>query len=766
MKKLAAKSGLLLAVICLLTGLAPVDYAQSVTNISTIPSGVYYSVDGVIFNHPTSFVWPTGSVHTLYIAPVQTDVLGTTQWTLVNWATGSTVFPQNPLIITADPSITEFHAVVAVAYALSLLYFPCSDPSGCAASSPGTVYVNSAAYTSNAIIFMPVGTQASLQAAPAPGHLFLGWEPGLNQVTQGFLDTVTLNAPVQVSPRFQQAREIDLSTIPAGLQVLADGLPTPTPATLYWGWDSSHTVAPVSPQTDSHGLHWIFSSWSDGGASTHAYTVAELLTPTGLSATYVQGEAVSILTSPAGLPISVDGRTNWPTYNFVWGIGEVHQLTAPAQATDAQGRTWSFVSWSNGALAAQSFTVPTASLNTGVTLTANYAPMGQLTLNSVPSGLTLQVDGVGCQTPCNILRASGAQVKVSAPTSVPLAAGSRADFLGWSDGATGDHTITLNAQPVVLQANYHIMNQLTLASNPAGDVTWQVQPSSADGFYDSQSVVQVGVTALAGFKFQQWAGDLSGTAPSGTVSMNVPRSVTAVLARAPFIAVTGIANAAATTPQSGIAPGSIASIYGGSLSPTTALGPTSPLTQTLAGVTVTAGDSLFPLFFVSPTQINFLLPPNFPIGPATLTVSVTGQADLQANFTVVRNAPGLFQQMVNGQAFAIALHEDGSMVTTNSPAQSGELLTMFGTGFGPTNPPTPEGLALPAQPAFQVTDPATVTIGAATVISPDSVVAAPGRVGVNEVQFRLGSGAPTGTNASLNITVNGQSSNTVLLPIQ
>ena len=106
------------------------------------------------------------------------------------------------------------------------------------------------------------------------------------------------------------------------------------------------------------------------------------------------------------------------------------------------------------------------------------------------------------------------------------------------------------------------------------------------------------------------------------------------------------------------------------------------------------------------------------------------------------------------------------MVTTNSPAQSGELLTMFGTGFGPTNPPTPEGLALPAQPAFQVTDPATVTIGAATVISPDSVVAAPGRVGVNEVQFRLGSGAPTGMNAPMYLTVNGQNSNTVLLPVQ
>jgi len=768
MKKLAVKSGLFLALICLLMGLAPIGLAQnqgSVTKVYTVPDGVYYTVDGQYFNHATSFVWPTGSKHTLQVAPVQTDLAGTTQWAFTNWASGNTAFTQNPLIITADPSITEFHAVLTVAYGLSLVYFPCSDANSCAAS-PGTIFVNGTPYTSNATIFFAPGGQALLQAQPNPGHIFLGWGAGLDQVSQGFLDTVTVNSPVSVYPRFQQTRPIDISTVPAGLQILADGVPVYTPATLEWGWDTTHTVSPVSPQADPHGLRWAFSSWSDGGASTHAYTVADFVSDASLTATYVRAETVTVATSPPGLAITVDGRSNWPSNNFVWGVGEIHQLSAPGQTTDAQGRAWSFVSWSNGGSQSQAFTVPAASVDSGMVLTATYAPMGQLTVHSVPSGLTLQVDGSACQTPCQILRSLGTQVKVSAPASVPLGPGSRADFLNWSDGAKGDHTITLNAQPVVLVADYHVLNQLTLVSVPAYGVTWQVQPLSADGFYDSQSLVQVGVTALPGYKFLQWAGDLSGTAPSGTVSMNVPRTVTAQLARVPFIAVTGIVNAAAATPQPGVAPGSIVSIYGGSLSTSTALGPASPLVQTLANVTVTAGDQVFPLFFVSPTQINFLLPPNFPLGAATLTVSVPGQADLQSSFTVVRNAPGLFQQLLNGQAFAIALHEDGTMVTTASPAKSTELLTLFGTGFGPTNPPTPEGFALPAQPAYPITDPATVTIGDATVISPDSVVAAPGRVGVDEVQFRLGSGAPTGINAPMHLTINGQDSNTVLLPVE
>ena len=135
------------------------------------------------------------------------------------------------------------------------------------------------------------------------------------------------------------------------------------------------------------------------------------------------------------------------------------------------------------------------------------------------------------------------------------------------------------------------------------------------------------------------------------------------------------------------------------------------MAQSLGGVTVTSGDRILPLFFVSPTQINFLLPADFPVGPAGLTLSASGQADLRAAFTVVRNAPGLFQQTVDGLSFALAVHEDGSTVSLAAPAKSGELLTVYGTGFGPTDRLRPAGFAIPAQPPFQVTDLVNVSIG-------------------------------------------------------
>jgi uncharacterized protein (TIGR03437 family) len=155
------------------------------------------------------------------------------------------------------------------------------------------------------------------------------------------------------------------------------------------------------------------------------------------------------------------------------------------------------------------------------------------------------------------------------------------------------------------------------------------------------------------------------------------------------------------------------------------------------------------------------------LGSQTLTVSAQGQPDVNASFTVVRDAPGLFEQAVSGQtqSFAVAMHEDGSAVTLASPARRGELLTVYGTGFGPTGPVRPVGFAVPQTPPFVLLDAASVLVGTA-VIPAENAFAAPGSVAVDAVQFRLGDGAPSATNAPLRLGINGQQSNTVLLPVQ
>jgi uncharacterized protein (TIGR03437 family) len=318
---------------------------------------------------------------------------------------------------------------------------------------------------------------------------------------------------------------------------------------------------------------------------------------------------------------------------------------------------------------------------------------------------------------------------------------------------------------VAICANYQTMNLLATAAIPAGSASWSVQPGSPDGYYASQTTVNISVTAQPGYRFHGWSGDLSGSFPSGAVAMSAPRTVTALFDAVATIAPTGVQNGAGSTPQPGVAPGSVISIFGSNLASAAATGPSSPLPQTLSGTVVQTASRMLPLFFVSPGQIYAELPADLPLGAQTLTVSAQGQPNVNASFTVVRDAPGLFEQAVNGQTFAVAMHEDGSAVTLASPAGHGELLTVYGTGFGPTNPVRPVGFAVPQTPPFVLLDAASVLVGGA-VIPAENAFAEPGSVAVDVVQFRLGDGAPTATNAPLRVNINGQQSNSVLLPVQ
>jgi uncharacterized protein (TIGR03437 family) len=626
--------------------------------------------------------------------------------------------------------------------------------------------VNGAPVAFSQDIYFSANQTVVLTAIPNPGYVFVGWGPASNQVINGFQDTVTLNSPTEVYPKFQVARKINFATVPDGLQVLADRTPVFAPIALDWGWDTVHTIGPVSPQQDKFNKYWVFSKWSDSGAPNHAYTVGQSNLPDTLTATYVAAAPVTVLTQPPGLRVKVDGAFgNVLNPNFyTWGVNETHHLEAPAQQTDAQGKVWQFSKWSNGGPATQDVTVPPDGDFTGMRFTATYTALTKLTVESSLLGLTVSVDGTTCKTPCDVLRAPGTQVKVSVPASVSQGDGSRADFNGWPGGGT-DFTVTLGDDNQSVSAPYHLMNRLNASSDPPAGAVYTVTPGSPDGFYPSSAMVSVSLATQPGYRFRRWDGDLSGTIPSGVVAMSAPRAVRGLLDPIPYIAPAGVTNAVGVTPQQGVAPGSMISIFGANLASASDVAADGQLPQTLAGVVARSGDRLLPLIYASPNQINAQLPDDVPQGTQVMTISPPGQADVRATFTVVRNAPGLFPVPVNDQAFAMALHEDGSPINTESPAKRGELITIYGTGFGPADHPRPEGFPTPSSPDYLIVDTATVQVGDA-VINAEKAFVVPGKQGIDAVQFRLGDGGPSATNATIKVSVNGVDSNTVLLAVQ
>jgi uncharacterized protein (TIGR03437 family) len=449
-------------------------------------------------------------------------------------------------------------------------------------------------------------------------------------------------------------------------------------------------------------------------------------------------------------------------------VNSQHTVSAPATQTDANGNVYTFTSWSQGGPAAQTITATLDPNGYNLQFTANYSgtTTSQISVVSQTSGLVIQVDGRDCALPCTFNRPTGTAVHLTAPASTPLTADSRLDFAGWNDSSSPDRMLTSPGGPVTLNLSYVLRNHLNATVTPPEGASVVTTPATTDGFFDAQSQIQITAQTKLGFNFQNWDGDMTSTSPSLTVNMSTPRTLRAVLKKVPALFDNAVKNAAGDTPVSAVAAGSIVSIYGVNLTSDLVVSPDGPLKQTLGNVTVFANGRLLPLVFVSPDQINAQLPSDLTGGAYKLTVHSDGNPDVSAIFNVARNAPGLYNKVVDDQAFGLFLHENGDPITTDSPAHRNETVTLLGTGFGPLLQMSPEGFPVPESDTSVLVDPVTITAGDSTTITPTYAGAADGRVGVIAIRFPITDPLPTATVVPLKVTSGSQDSNTVLLPLE
>ncbi len=113
----------------------------------------------------------------------------------------------------------------------------------------------------------------------------------------------------------------------------------------------------------------------------------------------------------------------------------------------------------------------------------------------------------------------------------------------------------------------------------------------------------------------------------------------------------------------------IVAVFGSNLATTTQVATSVPLPTTLSGTTVRVRDSanverLAPLFFVAPTQVNYLVPPGTAVGQATILIT-SGNGAVSGSVVEIANvAPGIFVADASGRglpaANALTFRADGS----------------------------------------------------------------------------------------------------------
>ncbi|MFN7962471.1 MAG: hypothetical protein U0002_14480 [Thermoanaerobaculia bacterium] len=216
---------------------------------------------------------------------------------------------------------------------------------------------------------------------------------------------------------------------------------------------------------------------------------------------------------------------------------------------------------------------------------------------------------------------------------------------------------------------------------------------------------------------------------------------------------------AASFSTASVAPDSAASLFGARLATTTVSAGTVPLPTNLGGTTVSVRDSLgveraAGLFFVSPAQVNFQVPPGTATGTALVTVT-SGDGTLSASSPLITNvAPGLYSANASGTGLANAqilrVKPDGTQIyegVSNIQFIAGDTLylILYATGVR-------QRTSLAAvSAAVGSTAPAVLYAGAqGSYVALDQINLGPLSTGLSH----------TGT-ANVRVTVDGSLSNTV-----
>jgi len=169
----------------------------------------------------------------------------------------------------------------------------------------------------------------------------------------------------------------------------------------------------------------------------------------------------------------------------------------------------------------------------------------------------------------------------------------------------------------------------------------------------------------------------------------------------------GVVSASAFGEFTSAAPGTWIEIYGSNLAADTRSWMPGDFTginapTSLEGTYVTIGGQQAFVEFISPGQVNALIPSNVPAGAQQVTVTTSAGTTPPYSLIVNSYEPGLLAPPsfnISGTQYVVAQFGDGTYVLPTGaisgidsrPANPGDIIVIYGVGFGPVTPAVPAG---------------------------------------------------------------------------
>jgi uncharacterized protein (TIGR03437 family) len=641
-------------------GAAP--YAFSLSTGSSLPSGLTLSASGLLSGTPTA----GGNFSFTIVATDANGCLGSRLYQLFiapcPIITVNPADPNLPAAAISTPYSQTFSATGGTApYTFTLLGTP---PIGLAFNST-TGVLSGSATQSGTFPFSVRATDANgcigvraytlIVSATCPAITVAPTNPNLPPATVGVPYTQTFSATGGAAP---YRVERFAGSYPSGLTLdfttgILSGTPT-APGTFNFSitfkdagqcpGERSYTlvinnpacptitVNPTSLPGGTTGTVYSQNLTASGGAAPYVFSVSSGSLPTGL-ALAISGTLSGTPTAAGTFGFTVrtrdaNGCTGEREYTIV--------IAAPACPTISLNPTNAALpAGTTGTTYTQAFTA------TGSTTSYSFTIVG----GSLPGGLALNSNGD--------------------LTGTPTAAGAFNFMVRASDGngCTGERAYSLVINPPACPTIS--LTPATLLSGTLGSTYNQV--ISASGGAAPYGFSLIAGSLPAGLALNSTTGAITGSPGSAGLANFTVRATDAngcmgERAYAIIIAANLLTSvsAASFAPNTTLAPESIIAGFGVNLSPGTQVSTTFPLPTELSGVSLKVRDSagterLAPLFFVSPMQVNYLMPAGTVDGPSIVSVLNGSNVAAEGGVEITRVSPGLFSADGAGRGLASAV---------------------------------------------------------------------------------------------------------------